>query len=206
MLVTAFCSLIALACGLQTEDRSSRLLNAAALRVANVPSSAAKRRSSVRGAAKDHLRRSFRPGHVNYRIQKELKDFLTTPPDHCEIAVGSNIRVWIITLTGVEGTLYEGEKYRLKIVFPPEYPLKPPIIYFLQPTPRHPHVYSNGDICLNLLGTDWKPTLTVASVALSILSMLSSAKEKKLPLDNASHADLKAGGQQHNWMYHDDKC
>ena len=35
-----------------------------------------------------------------------------------------------------------------------------PSVYFLKPTPKHVHVYSNGDICLNLLGRDWRPMLT----------------------------------------------
>jgi hypothetical protein len=57
---------------------------------------------------------------------------------------------------------------------PQDYPLKPPSCYFLQPTPRHPHCYSNGDICLSLLGKGWRPNLSAQHIALSILSMLSS--------------------------------
>jgi hypothetical protein len=48
--------------------------------------------------------------------------------------------------------------------------------------------------------------LSAESLALSILSMLSSAKEKSLPLDNANHACTPPGKQGDNWMYHDDKC
>ena len=52
----------------------------------------------------------------------------------------------------VEGTLFAGEKYKLRMEFPKDYPSKPPSVYFLKPTPRHQHVYTNGDICLDLLG------------------------------------------------------
>eukprot|EP00619_Florenciella_sp_RCC1007_P009915 CAMPEP_0205930178 /NCGR_PEP_ID=MMETSP1325-20131115/25740_1 /ASSEMBLY_ACC=CAM_ASM_000708 /TAXON_ID=236786 /ORGANISM="Florenciella sp., Strain RCC1007" /LENGTH=92 /DNA_ID=CAMNT_0053299513 /DNA_START=1 /DNA_END=275 /DNA_ORIENTATION=+ len=91
------------------------------------------------------------------------------------------MNVWVVTLNGVEGTLFEGEKHKLRIEFPREYPAKPPSVYFLKPTPRHPHVYTNGDICLDLLGKGWKPQITTRTLAISILSMLSSAKEKGIP-------------------------
>lgn len=48
-------------------------------------------------------------------------------------------RVWIITITGAEGTIYAGEKFRLRVSFPEDYPTKPPAVYFLQspPPPKH---------------------------------------------------------------------
>lgn len=144
--------------------------------------------------------------NANRRIQKELQSFLADPPDNCELTVGNNIRSWVITLTGVTGTIFSGEKYKLQVKFPKDYPTKPPSVYFLKPCPKHVHVYSNGDICLNLLGRDWRPTMTVQGIAVSILSMLSSAKEKSMPQDNALHAESAPGQQQDNWMYHDDKC
>ena len=110
---------------------------------------------------------------------------MKNPPDGCRVSVGSDLKVWIVTLTGAQDTVFAGKKYKLKVIFPKDYPQKPPTVYFLKPTPRHEHVYTNGDICLNLLGKDWKPSLTVSGLAVSILSMLSSAKEKMLPVDNA---------------------
>lgn len=109
-------------------------------------------------------------------------------------------------MAGTKGSLYEGEKYRLKVTFPPDYPTAPPSCYFLQPTPRHEHVYTNGDICLSLLGKDWRPTMTAQSIANSILSILSGASRKSLPMDNVAHAQNKPGGKQDDWIYHDDNC
>ena len=31
------------------------------------------------------------------------------------MAVGDNLRVWVVTLTGSKGTVYAGEKYKLKV-------------------------------------------------------------------------------------------
>jgi ubiquitin-conjugating enzyme E2 W len=141
------------------------------------------------------------------RLQREMQNFLENPPSNCELKVDpKNIRAWTVTLTGAEGTVYANEKYQLQMNFPKDYPAKPPSVFFLKPIPKHQHVYTNGDICLNLLGRDWRPIMTAEGLAVSILSMLSSAKEKKLPQDNAMHAEAAPGQQQDNWMYHDDKC
>ena len=87
-----------------------------------------------------------------------------------------NLNVWVITLVGVEGTLFADEKYKLRIEFPKDYPAKPPSVYFLKPTPRHQHVYTNGDICLDLLGKGWKPQITVREPLLSVIQALLLAR------------------------------
>ncbi|SCM09470.1 ubiquitin-conjugating enzyme E2, putative [Plasmodium chabaudi chabaudi] len=154
-----------------------------------------------------HMRAKYNLGNANYRIQKELHNFLKNPPINCTLDVHpNNIRIWIVKYVGLENTIYANEVYKLKIIFPNDYPLKPPIVYFLQKPPKHTHVYSNGDICLSLLGNDYNPSLSISGLVLSIISMLSSAKEKKLPIDNYTHADAKPGSSQNNFLYHDDKC
>ena len=76
------------------------------------------------------------------------------------------------------------------------------------PTPPvHPHVYSNGHICLSILYDQWSPALTISSVCLSILSMLSSAEKKELPPDNDKYVQTHVGkSPKHTqWYFHDDK-
>ncbi|CRG95161.1 ubiquitin conjugating enzyme, putative [Plasmodium gallinaceum] len=154
-----------------------------------------------------HIKKKYKLGNSNYRIQKELNNFLKNPPINCTIDVHpNNIRVWIVQYVGLENTIYANEVYKIKIIFSDDYPLKPPTVYFLQKPPKHTHVYSNGDICLSLLGDDYNPSLSISGLILSIISMLSSAKEKKLPIDNYTHADAKPGSSQNNFLYHDDKC
>jgi ubiquitin-conjugating enzyme E2 W len=81
-----------------------------------------------------------------------LKNFLEDPIENVKLSVGHNIRQWVVSMTGAKGPIYAGEKFRLKFSFPVDYPFSPPSVYFLQPIPKHEHVYTNGDICLNLLG------------------------------------------------------
>jgi hypothetical protein len=90
--------------------------------------------------AHTHLSTELKTTNSNYRIQRELKEFLSSPPPNLSVKVGKNIRLWIITMTGAKNTIFEGETYRLRVQFPPEYPTVPPSVYFLQPTPRHEHV------------------------------------------------------------------
>ena len=157
-------------------------------------------------AAQSHLSKELKTSNPNYRIQRELKEFLKSPPPNLTVKVGKNIRVWIINMVGTKGSLYEGETYRLRVQFPTNYPTQPPSVYFLQPSPRHEHVYTNGDICLSLLGKDWRPNMTAQSIAMSILSILCGAGRKSLPMDNAAHAQSKPGQKQDDWVYHDDNC
>uniref|UniRef100_A0A182YFP4 UBIQUITIN_CONJUGAT_2 domain-containing protein n=1 Tax=Anopheles stephensi TaxID=30069 RepID=A0A182YFP4_ANOST len=71
--------------------------------------------------------------------------------------------------------------------------------------PIHPHVYSNGHICLSILTDDWSPALSVQSVCLSISSMLSSCREKRRPPDNGIYVKTcNKNPKKTKWWYHDD--
>mmetsp|Transcript_34595 Transcript_34595/g.81555 ORF Transcript_34595/g.81555 Transcript_34595/m.81555 type:complete len:341 (-) Transcript_34595:1497-2519(-) len=158
-------------------------------------------------ATKKHLSTSIKSTNPNYRIQKELKSFIKSPPPNLSVQVGTNIRIWIVTMVGAKDTIYEGEVFKLRVEFPKDYPTVPPSVYFLKKfMPVHEHVYTNGDICLSLLGKGWRPTMSAQSIAVSILSILSSAQSKSLPMDNAQHATNKPGQYQKDWVYHDDRC
>jgi ubiquitin-conjugating enzyme E2 W len=157
------------------------------------------------GTASLQIKKDLKATNPNYRIQQELKKFILDPPEHLSVKTGKNIRIWIVTMQGIG--IYKGETFRLRIQFPNQYPTVPPSVYFLPPNiPIHEHVYTNGDICLSLLGKDWRPTMTAQSVAHSILSILASASSKSLPMDNSRHAGNAPGQYQENWVYHDDNC
>lgn len=162
--------------------------------------------SKTAAATQKHMTSKISSANPNYRVQRELKEFIKSPPPNLSVKVGSNIRIWIVTMRGAKNTIYEGEIYKLRVQFPKDYPMVPPSVYFLSPPPQHEHVYTNGDICLSLLGKDWRPTMTAQSIAVSILSILSSAQTKSLPMDNARHSQNKPGQYQKDWVYHDDNC
>ncbi|XP_037085370.1 ubiquitin-conjugating enzyme E2 W-like [Pollicipes pollicipes] len=143
------------------------------------------------------------------RLQKELMNLTTEPPPGVTVnpeEIGDNLSDWTVTVAGPASSLYEGETYRLNFRFSQKYPFDSPEVVFLRPNiPVHPHIYSNGHICLSILTEDWSPALSVASVCLSITSMLSSCKDKKRPPDDAFYVKTcNKNPKKTRWWYHDD--
>ena len=145
------------------------------------------------------------------RLENELKAWRRGPPvENVEILeISEDLRRWRLRLSGAEGTIYSNEVYTLLVSVSSGYPLEPPTFVFSpESVPVHPHVYSCGHICLSLLAEDWSPALTIQSVALSLLSMLSSAKIKERPPDDESYSKRAAGRDPKKtvWAFHDETC
>merc|ERR1712156_694854 len=146
------------------------------------------------------------------RLQKELQNLIESPPEGIKVGSetveGSDMSTWIMDVEGPPDTLYDGEKFSLSFQFNARYPFDSPIVLFVgNNIPIHPHVYSNGHICLSTLTEDWSPAVSVRTLCLSIISMLASATEKVPPHDNKSYvAKGRANPKDTKWAYHDDKC
>ncbi|EME28141.1 Probable ubiquitin-conjugating enzyme E2 16 [Galdieria sulphuraria] len=141
------------------------------------------------------------------RLLKELREWVTGDPvPGMSVQQPERLDLWYVKVVGAEDTIFVGEEYTLRFSFPREYPIEAPEVVFLQPTPAHQHVYTNGHICLNVLYDGWSPALTVTSVCLSILSMLSSATEKGIPKDNDAYIRNSRGRSPKltRWLFHDD--
>ena len=80
---------------------------------------------------------------------------------------------WKAGVPGKAGTPWEGGVYKLDIIFPKDYPSKPPKCVF-NPVIFHPNVYPSGTVCLSILneGKDWKPSISMKQILLGIQDLL----------------------------------
>jgi len=85
-------------------------------------------------------------------------------------------------------SLYHGGYFKARMIFPKEYPYRPPEFKFLRPI-WHPNIYEDGRLCISILhapgedimsgesaGERWSAAQSVESVLISILSLLDDAE------------------------------
>ncbi|ORZ14092.1 ubiquitin-conjugating enzyme/RWD-like protein [Absidia repens] len=109
------------------------------------------------------------------RISKELAEISLDPPSNCNAGPkGDNLYEWVATIAGPEDSPYAGGVFFLDVVFPKEYPFKPPKVSF-RTRIYHCNINSQGAICLDILKDNWSPALTISKVILSICSLLTDA-------------------------------
>lgn len=133
----------------------------------------------------------------------------------------------------ISNELYDDKFYKLVVVIVKDYPVLPPKAKFVvgprstgevssgtsdnpidisselsqtsYKIPIHPHIYSNGHICLNLLGDDWTPACTIESILISLQSMINNNGDMTRPPDDNRY--IKYAGEfasKDGFLYHDD--
>jgi ubiquitin-conjugating enzyme E2 W len=109
-----------------------------------------------------------------------------------------------------DNPLYSNKTFRLKFSFSSNYPIEPPEVVFLNnaqhEVPMHPHIYSNGIICLDLLDKQaWSPVHNVESVCISLQSMLTGNTKNERPPNDADFVRTNYRRPRDiNFLFHDD--
>lgn len=144
------------------------------------------------------------------RLQKELVKIQGLLPPGITLVSAPDLKEWQMDISILDNPLYSPtDKYRLKFTFSTSYPIEAPEVVFLtapdRNIPMHPHVYSNGIICLDLLDSQgWSPVHNVESVCISIQSMLASnTKAERPPGDKEFVRSNKSRPRDINFLYHD---
>lgn len=103
-------------------------------------------------------------------IEKESKN---KDSSLCNITIGntSDIYKWTATLVGPDGTPYRGGLFDLNIELSKDYPFKAPKISFKTQI-YHPNINNKGDICIDALKDNWKPSSRLIKTLQSIVSLL----------------------------------
>lgn len=123
-----------------------------------------------------------------------------------------NLQTWLMDIRVVDNNpIYANQTFRLQFTFSANYPIEAPEVVFLRsadpprPVPMHPHVYSNGIICLDLLAAQgWSPVQNVESTCLSIQSMLTgNEKNERPPGDEDFVRTNRLRPRDVNFVFHD---
>ncbi|XP_022189614.1 ubiquitin-conjugating enzyme E2 J2 [Nilaparvata lugens] len=100
------------------------------------------------------------------RLKKDPVPYVVAEP------VPSNILEWHYVVKGPENTPYEGGMYLGKLVFPREFPFKPPSIYMVTPNGRFK---TNTRLCLSISDfhpDTWNPAWSVSTILTGLLSFM----------------------------------
>lgn len=98
-----------------------------------------------------------------------------------------NIMQWECGFPGVDA--YALGYFKLHLFFKQTYPFTPPVAQFTSPV-YHPNVYDNGTVCLDLLGTKWKPSLGVERILYALQQLLANPNVKS-PANKAASEEYE---------------
>ena len=123
-----------------------------------------------------------------------MAEITKEPQPFCSASqVGEDIYHWQATIFGPDDSPYAGGVFHLNIVFPSEYPLKPPRVQFSTQI-YHPNISSTGSISLDILCGRWSPALTISNVLLSVYLLLTDPNPDDPMVPDVAHlykADIK---------------
>lgn len=106
---------------------------------------------------------------------KEIKAYIDNQPidDHrfLNIDISENLKYMTVIFLGPKLSPYEEIINTIKITLPDNYPNASPEFKF-QNKIFHPNISTNGDICVDILKSEWSPIYTIRTVLLSIMSLL----------------------------------
>mmetsp|Transcript_94211 Transcript_94211/g.275539 ORF Transcript_94211/g.275539 Transcript_94211/m.275539 type:complete len:155 (-) Transcript_94211:93-557(-) len=107
------------------------------------------------------------------RLAQELREINRNPdPDITLEMTGDTIEHWQASVQGPKDSPYEGGRFKLKICCSTNYPLSPPQVIF-DTKIFHPNVnFSTGELCLDILKTDWSPAWTLQYVCRAVIALL----------------------------------
>ncbi|XP_060526940.1 ubiquitin-conjugating enzyme E2 J2 [Cylas formicarius] len=100
------------------------------------------------------------------RLKKDPVPYVDAEP------LPSDILEWHYVVWGPENSLYDGGYYHGKLVFPRDFPFKPPAVYMITPNGRF---RTNKKLCLSISDfhpDTWNPAWSVSTILTGLLSFM----------------------------------
>ena len=136
------------------------------------------------------------------RLTKELKALGKDPMKDPKIVVApneSNIREMHYVLEGCVNTPYEGGVYHGKLIFPREYPLKPPSVLMLTPNGRF---QPNRRLCLSMSDfhpESWNPMWSVSTILTGLYSFMIESNPTLGSIETSTRKKCLLASQSLSW-------
>ncbi|KAF8527319.1 UBC-like protein [Gautieria morchelliformis] len=126
-------------------------------------------------------------------MQKEPPPFVWAVPDE------KNILTWNYIIRGPPDSPYAGGEYHGVLLFPPEYPFKPPGIKMLTPSGRF---QTDKRICFSMSDFhpgSWNPAWSVATILTGLLSFMLSDEMTTGGLSSSIYDKRTLAAKSHTW-------
>lgn len=126
------------------------------------------------------------------RIKRDPVPYIVAEP------LPSNILEWHYVVTGPESSPYEGGLYHGKLVFPAEFPFKPPSIYMITPSGRF---RPNTRLCLSISDyhpDTWNPAWSVATILTGLLSFMLERAPTMGSIETSEHEKRVLAARSHS--------
>ncbi|KAI8803485.1 ubiquitin-conjugating enzyme E2 [Cladochytrium replicatum] len=136
------------------------------------------------------------------RLLSEFRELQADPsPEFTAAPLEDNMLEWHFTIRGPNTGGFSGGRYHGRMIFPPDYPFKPPNISFLTPNGR----FEVGKkICLSITGhhpESWRPAWGIATALVAIISFLPTKGEGAIgALDWTDEERAKCANKSRSWV------
>jgi len=131
--------------------------------------------------------------HAHKLLGKGPPPYVWAAPDE------SDILIWNFLIRGPPDSPYNGGEYHGVIMFPPEYPFKPPGIKMLTPSGRF---QPNKKICFSMSDyhpASWNPAWSVATILTGLLSFMLSEEMTTGSMQSTNREREVLAQRSHAW-------
>ncbi|CAD7964094.1 unnamed protein product [Amoebophrya sp. A120] len=110
---------------------------------------------------------------IRNRLNKEMNELRRNPDADISLEPDENqFDIWHGSVIGPQDTPYAKGKFHVRLQIPATYPMAAPKVWFKTKI-FHPNVhFGTGELCLDVLKTDWSPMWGLAAILRAIVALL----------------------------------